>query len=44
MTYHTVTVKPGETFEYSFPESFQARWIRFVADKSCKATTWLRYE
>lgn len=40
----TVTVKPGETFKYSFPESFQSRWIRFVADKDCKATAWLKYE
>ncbi len=44
MTDQTVTVKPGETFEYSFPESFQSRWIRFVADKDCKATAWLKYE
>jgi len=40
----TVSVKSGETFEYSFPETFQSRWIRFVADKDCNATAWLKYE
>ena len=43
MTYKEVTVKPGETFEYQFPETFQSRWIRFKADKDCKATAWLSY-
>jgi len=43
MVYKTITVKPGETFEYNFPNDFQSRWIRFVADKSCKATAWLTY-
>ncbi|NEW80894.1 MAG: hypothetical protein GZ094_00790 [Mariniphaga sp.] len=44
MNYKVVTVKPGETFEYSFPETFQSRWIRFAADKDCNATAWLKYE
>lgn len=44
MLYQDVTVKPGETFEHIFPAHFQARWIRFVADKDCRATAWLRYE
>ncbi len=44
MAYQKVTVKSGEAFEYSFPESFQSRWIRFVADKDCSATAWLKYE
>ncbi|MGQ7870968.1 hypothetical protein [Sunxiuqinia sp. sy24] len=44
MTYKEVTVSPGETFEYAFPEAFQSRWIRFVANKSCQATAWLKYE
>lgn len=44
MNYRTVSVKPGETFEYSFPETFQSRWIRFSADKDCSATAWLKYE
>ena len=44
MTYQEVTVKPGGTFEYIFPETFQSRWIRFVADKDCKASAWLLYQ
>jgi hypothetical protein len=44
MNYQQVTVNPGETFEFSFPETFQSRWIRFVADKDCSATAWLKYE
>lgn len=43
MTYKEITVKNGETFEFEFPEGFQARWIRFKADKDCEATAWLRY-
>ena len=44
MTYKEVTVKPGETFAYSFPKEFEARWIRFVADKACTVTALLVYE
>ncbi|MEI7422608.1 MAG: hypothetical protein WCK18_10960 [Prolixibacteraceae bacterium] len=44
MLYQTVTVKPGQTFKLIFPGTFQSRWIRFVADKDCKATAWLKYE
>jgi hypothetical protein len=44
MLYREVTVKSDETYEYEFPDSFQARWIRFIADRDCKATTWLVYE
>jgi hypothetical protein len=44
MLYKEVTVKPGETFKYVFPANFQARWIRFVADKDCVATAWLDYK
>ncbi len=44
MLYKKVTVKPGEVFSYQFSDGFQSRWIRFVADKDCKATAWLRYE
>ena len=43
MTYKEITVKPNETFEHTFATDFQARWIRFFADKNCKATTWLTY-
>ncbi len=41
--YKEVSVKPGEKFNYRFPDSFQARWIRFVTDKNCTATAWLEY-
>ncbi len=44
MKYLEITVKPGQTFNYSFPSDFQARWIRFTASENCKATVWLKYE
>ncbi len=44
MLYKSVTVDPGTPFSYSFPEGFQARWIRFSADKNCTATAMLVYE
>ena len=44
MTYQTVTVQPGKSYEYHFPDAFQARWIRFSTNKDCNATAWLRYE
>ena len=44
MRYQQVSVGAGETYEYEFPESFQARWIRFTTDKSTKATAWLVYD
>ena len=44
MLYKEVTVNPGELFKHQFSEKFQARWIRFVTDKKCKATTWLEYD
>ena len=44
MLYKKITVKPGETFNHQFPDNFQARWIRFTADKDCMVTTWLEYK
>jgi len=44
MTFQEVKVNPGETFNLIFPDNFQSRWIRFVADKDCKATAWLKYQ
>lgn len=44
MNYKKLIVKPGETFKYTFPDAFQARWIRFRSNKSCIATAWLNYE
>jgi hypothetical protein len=44
MLFKEVEVKPNQIFEYTFPSDFQARWIRFSADKNCEATTWLTYQ
>ena len=44
MNYKMVTVAPGQSFNFTFPGSFQSRWIRFMADTDCNATTWLKYE
>jgi hypothetical protein len=44
MLYKKITVKPGETFKHHFPDNFQSRWIRFITDKDCTATTWLVYK
>ncbi len=43
MTYKQVILKPGEIFRYTFPDPFQARWIRFQSNKNCIATAWLEY-
>jgi hypothetical protein len=43
MKYKTIVIKPGEKFNFDFPASFQARWIRFITDKNCRATAWLIY-
>ena len=44
MEYASYTVKPGETLVQQLPDSFQARWIRFVSDSDTKATAWLNYK
>ncbi|MGV3504035.1 MAG: hypothetical protein ACO1O1_10025 [Adhaeribacter sp.] len=44
MAYKTFTVPAGKTVAYTFPDAFQARWIRFSSSKDCKATSWLTYE
>ena len=44
MRYQQVSVAPGEIYEHEFPESFQARWIRFETDTDTKATAWLVYD
>jgi hypothetical protein len=43
MNYKEITVKAGEEFNYTFPDAFQAKWIRFKTDKDCIATSWLVY-
>lgn len=44
MEYQTCTVKTGEQYTHVFPESFQARWIRFSANAEVEATAWLDYK
>jgi hypothetical protein len=44
MNYKKITVAPGQSFNFVFPDSFQSRWIRFIADTDCKATAFLKYE
>jgi hypothetical protein len=44
MLYKQITVEPGKTLDYTFPDTFQARWIRFSTDKATTANAWLRYE
>ncbi len=44
MTYLKIQVNPGEVFKHDFPAAFQSRWIRFVSDRNCNATAWLKYE
>ena len=43
MHYADFEVNPEQSFIHHFPDAFQARWIRFRADKACVATTWLEY-
>lgn len=43
MGYKEITVPAGETVHFTFPESFQSRWIRFKSSDACTATTWLTY-
>ena len=43
MHYADFEVNPDDSFIYKFPDSFQARWIRFKTDTPCVATTSLEY-
>lgn len=44
MAYQMCTVEPGGKFEHQFPETFQAKWIRFSTNVEVKATAWLEYK
>ncbi len=44
MLYRTRTLTAGDQFVHEFAADFEGRWIRFVADKDCRATAWLSYE
>ncbi|NND04911.1 MAG: hypothetical protein HKN87_00905 [Saprospiraceae bacterium] len=44
MNYLNVVLDPGQEFAHDFAGDFEARWIRFVANKDCQATAWLTYQ
>lgn len=44
MKYKIFKVSPDESVHFKFPDEFQARWIRFVADKSSTVSAWLDYK
>ena len=44
MKYKEIVVPPGKKISYTFPDTFQSRWIRFSSNRDCKATAWLVYE
>jgi len=44
MTWKEITILPGDTFRFEFPEGFEARWVRFISQSDCVATAWLTYD
>ncbi|GAB2673293.1 hypothetical protein GCM10027036_28420 [Flavihumibacter cheonanensis] len=42
-TYQQVKLVAGKTVELTFPDSYQANWIRFKSNRDCIATAWLSY-
>lgn len=44
VTHKSFEVPAGKAVEYEFPAAFQARWVRFTADRDCSATAKLTYE
>jgi hypothetical protein len=40
----TFDVPQGETVKFEFPAAYSAHWVRFTADKACRATAQLTYE
>lgn len=42
--YGKYTVGAGKTFKHVFPDAFQARWIRIIADKDTNATALFNYD
>ena len=44
MEYATCNVQAGETWRHTFPDTFQARWIRFTSATAAVVTAWLEYD
>lgn len=44
LEYKRFIVKPNEVLHFDFEEGFEARWIRFIADKAANVKTWLEYK
>lgn len=44
MVYKKFLVPAGQSVIHDFPESFEARWVRVLTDKNCKATAWFEYD
>jgi hypothetical protein len=42
-TYAVVDVPAGQSIAHRFPDGFAAHWVRLTADRTGKATAWLRY-
>ncbi len=43
LDYKTITVNPSQVGKFVFPDTFNARWVRFVASNTCNATAYLEY-
>ncbi|MBN1488340.1 MAG: hypothetical protein JXA69_00355 [Phycisphaerae bacterium] len=42
--YARLTVPPGEKLVHTFPDGYSAAWVRFHADRDCRATAQLVYD
>jgi hypothetical protein len=43
VTHREFALRASEPVTYRFPDAFQARWVRFVADRACTASAQLEY-
>ncbi len=42
-TFKTFEVKAGKPLQYTFPDGFNAHWVRAVSDTDCTSTVWFTY-
>ncbi len=42
--YRKFAVQPGQSLTHTFPEGFNAYWVRVTVDQATTATAWLKYE